>query len=153
MPCARIEAVQADPRPCETACCISEASDVQAGVNLLAGSAPQSDLMHFHDTAMRTITIFLVTCVFLAFGIGRLQVSFFATFAVIGVASFALRARLEKLRDAYVREQEARRERQYATKDESFPGESVAWLNEIIAAVWPLTNPDLFVSILDIVRP
>lgn len=46
----------------------------------------------------------------------------------------------------------ARSEELEANDSESIVPESVAWLNNLLAAVWPLINPDLFTSISDMLE-
>jgi Ca2+-dependent lipid-binding protein len=46
----------------------------------------------------------------------------------------------------------ARREELEANDDEDIVPESVAWLNNLLASVWPLINPDLFTSISDMLE-
>ncbi len=43
----------------------------------------------------------------------------------------------------------ARREEQAIIEDDTELPESVQWLNSLLAAIWPLVNPDLFASLVD----
>ncbi|KIW94710.1 uncharacterized protein Z519_04687 [Cladophialophora bantiana CBS 173.52] len=46
----------------------------------------------------------------------------------------------------------ARQEELHTTQAEDMTPESVAWLNNLLSAVWPLINPDLFTSISDMLE-
>ena len=46
----------------------------------------------------------------------------------------------------------ARQAEAQATQSDDIVPESVAWLNNLLAAVWPLVNPDLFTSISDMLE-
>ena len=124
--------------------------DLHHGVNLLLGQRAggiQGDIVHYHDESTRLVIAVLTICTLVGFTIGTLRLHVGWTFGLLGLVAYVQRAKLERMRDSYMRDAQA--EPVKAPKGE-FVGESVAWLNDIVNVVWPITNPDLFVSLLDL---
>ena len=124
--------------------------DLHHGVNLLLGQRPdgiQGDIVHYHDEATRLVIAVLTICTLVGFAIGTLRLHVGWTFGLLGLVAYVQRAKLERMRDSYMRDAQAK---PVQAPQGEFVGESVSWLNDIVNVAWPMTNPDLFVSLLDL---
>ena len=106
--------------------------DLHHGINLLLGRRAEADLMHYHDDATRLGVTVLAICTLVGFGIGTLRLHVGWTFGLLGLVAYVQRAKLERMRDGYLRDAQA--EPDHAPAGE-FVGESVSWLNDIVNVV------------------